>query len=145
MHDFVVHDCTVRPAVALVNLLTPTIHARAQKITLTAPGGGGLNIVNGCEGTEALFLLAAAFAVAPLSWGSRLLGFALGIGVVFVVNQARILALFYAFRNDASLFDLLHGSITPIAVILLVCAYFYGWLVYAPRLAGQSPTDAAAY
>jgi exosortase/archaeosortase family protein len=128
----VIHDGTVRPAAFLVNLLTPAAGASAVDFTLRAPGGG-LNIQNGCEGLEALFLLFAAFVVAPISWRSRWRGLLLGCAVVFIINQARILVLFYAYRADHGLFDPLHATVAPIAVILLVCAYFYAWLHYSDR------------
>lgn len=126
----VVHDATVRPAVALINLLTPGADARAVNFTITAPGGG-LNILNGCEGTEVLFLLLAALLVGPLAWRSRVTGIFVGTLVVFVINQARILILFYAYRADHALFDRLHGSVTPLLMILIVGGYFYGWLLHA--------------
>jgi exosortase/archaeosortase family protein len=133
VEHFVVHDATVWPAALFVNLLTPGVHAEAVEFSLRAPGGG-LNILNGCEGIEALFLLFAAFAVAPLPWRSKLAGFSVGTLVVFAVNQLRILTLFYAYRADHALFDPLHSTVTPIAVVLVVAGYFYGWLVYAgPR------------
>jgi len=50
---FVIHDATVVPATWLVNSITPAVHANAVDRTLAAPGGG-LNILNGCEGIEAL-------------------------------------------------------------------------------------------
>ncbi|HKT73404.1 MAG TPA: exosortase/archaeosortase family protein [Steroidobacteraceae bacterium] len=133
LEQVVIHDVTVSPAAAAVNFLTPDAHALAIKFSINAPGGG-LNVLNGCEGTEALFLLLAAFLVAPLPWRSRFGGFLLGVGMVFVVNQLRILALFYAYRADHALFDPLHGTVAPILVILLVAGYFYGWLLYSrPR------------
>lgn len=128
----VVQQITVRSAVLLVNALTPNIQARSDDITLRARGGS-LRIENGCEGTEAWFLLFAAFLVAPLTWKSRCLGFLLGTGVVFIVNQLRILALFYANRSDHALFDLLHATVTPVAVILLIAGYFYVWLAFGTR------------
>jgi exosortase/archaeosortase family protein len=129
----IVHDATVRPAVSLINLLTPSAYARAVNFTISAPGGG-LSIQNGCEGTEVLFLLLAALFVAPLSWRSRVTGIFVGTLVVFVVNQARIAILFYAYRADHALFDRLHGSVTPLLMILAVGGYFYGWLLHArPR------------
>ncbi len=129
---FIIHTCTVRPAAFWVSLLTPTVQVRVVDFSLRA-AGGGLNILNGCEGVEAVFLILAAFLAAPLPWRSRGLGFLLGLAVVFVVNQARILALFYAFRADHSLFERLHGTVTPIVVILVMCLYVYVWLVYANR------------
>ena len=128
----VIHTCTVGPAATLANLLTPNVHASASGYVLQAPGAR-LNILNGCDGLEALFLVIAAFAVAPLEWRRRLGGAAVGLPVVFVVNQARILALFYAFRSSPPLFDALHATVTPIVVIVLVCCYFYVWLAHASR------------
>jgi exosortase/archaeosortase family protein len=128
---FVVDECTVRPAAYIASLLTPDIGVRAEGSSLRAPGGG-LNILNGCEGIEALLLLLAAFAVAPVSSRSRALGMLCGVAVVFLVNQARVLTLFYAFRADRALFDRLHSTVTPIAVVLFVGAYFYAWSTHAP-------------
>lgn len=124
----VVHDCTVGPAVALVNWLTPSVHARAVKFSMAA-SGGGINIVNGCDGTEVAFMMTAAFLVARGASIARLIGFLFGIIIVFLVNQVRILVLFYAYRAGGTWFDTLHGSVTPVAVILVVSFYFYGWLI----------------
>lgn len=125
----VIHNGSVQPAAVLVNMLTPGVHAQAVGFTLRAPGGG-LNILNGCEGTEMLFLLLAAFLVAPLAWSSRFLGMLLGVAVVFLTNLARILVLFYAYRADPALFDQLHATVMPIAAVLVVFAYFYAWLAH---------------
>ena len=127
-----IHDLTIQPAAFLINQFTPDIHAQAMQFNLQARGGG-LNIRNGCEGLEVLFLLWTAFAVAPLQWRSRLLGLLIGMFVVFVVNQLRILVLFYAYRLNHAWFDPLHASITPIVVVLLVTAYFYTWLFIAKQ------------
>jgi exosortase/archaeosortase family protein len=133
----VIHDGTVRPAAALVRLITPDIQATPTLYSVQAKGGG-LNIRNGCEGIEALFLLLAAFAVAPIEWRRRITGVTVGIAVVFIVNQLRVLTLFYAWRADHSLFDVLHGTVTPIAVILLVSAYYYLWLASSARAAAPT-------
>ncbi|MHB8814878.1 MAG: exosortase/archaeosortase family protein [Steroidobacteraceae bacterium] len=131
---FVIHTCTVSPAALLANLLTPGVQASASSYVLQA-AGVRLNILNGCDGLEALFLVIAAFAVAPLDWRRRFGGIAVGVPVVFVVNQARILTLLYAFRSSPQLFDALHATVTPIAVVVLVCCYFYAWLAHASRRA----------
>jgi len=121
-----IHDVTVRPAAWLINLITPNVQAQAIDFSVRAYGGG-LNILNGCEGLEALFLLIAAFVVLPITSRSRLIGMLVGIVFVFVINQLRILVLFYAYRADHALFDSLHSTVTPIAVVLLVGLYFYAW------------------
>ena len=134
---FVIHSCIVRPAAAVVNLVTPEVHARAVDFSLYAVGGG-LNVLNGCDGLGALFLLAGAFAIIPVPWRLRPAGLLLGGIVVYAVNQARILGLFYAYRADHALFDSLHASVAPILVILLVAGYFYGWLVHAAHRLGPA-------
>jgi exosortase/archaeosortase family protein len=132
LEQFVIHDATVRPAVALIRRLTPDIAARAAGFSVQAPGGG-LNIQNGCEGTEALFLLLAAFLAAPLGRWPRIAGLACGVLLVYALNQARIVTLFYAWRASPERFDLLHGSVLPVAIVLLVSAYFYAWLAIDAR------------
>ena len=127
----------VAPAAWLVNVMTPEVHASAVDRHLRAPGGG-INVVNGCDGTETLFLLLAGFAVAPLGRLSRLVGALLGIPLVYVLNQARILALFYAHRRDTELFDLLHGYLTPILMVLAVAVYFHGWLLRSAQSAAAT-------
>lgn len=131
----VIHEATVKPAAAIVQVITPEVNARPVAASIKAPGGG-LNILNGCEGTEIMFLLIAAFAAVRLGWRQRLAGLVLGLGLIFVLNQARILALFYAYRNERSLFDLLHTSVLPAVLIAAVALYFYAVLHRSqPRLA----------
>jgi exosortase family protein XrtM len=133
----VVHHGTVRPAAGLIRLITPDIQVSAVQFSLKAPGGG-LNVRNGCEGVEALFLLFAAFAVAPLSWHARAGGLLFGIAIAFCVNELRVVTLFYAWRADPGLFDLLHGTVTPIVTILLVCGYYHAWLSRFARRAAPA-------
>ena len=123
----VIHQATVKPATALIQIITPEAHARPVGASINAPGGG-LNILNGCEGTEVMFLLIAAFAAVRLGWQQRLIGLSLGLALIFALNQARILVLFYAYRNDRSLFDLLHTTILPAVLIAAVALYFYAVL-----------------
>lgn len=127
IEQLVIHQATVRPAAALVRATSPEIDARPVAASIKAPGGG-LNILNGCEGTEVMFLLVAAFAAVRLAWKRRLIGILTGLGLVFMLNQVRILALFHAFRNDRALFDLLHTSILPALLVAAVALYFYVFL-----------------
>ncbi len=56
---------TVKSAAWSFRALTPEVAVEAVGTRLKAPGGG-INIINGCEGTEVLFLLYAAFVAALL-------------------------------------------------------------------------------
>ena len=127
LYQVVIDQGVVAPAAALANALTPGWGIHAAGNSLREPSGG-LNIVNGCDGMETLFLLLAGFAVAPLSCRSRLCGVLIGIVVVYGLNLMRILALFYARHSDMKLFDLLHGVITPAIMVLAIAAFYYVWL-----------------
>jgi exosortase family protein XrtM len=124
---------TVKTAVALIGVVSPELRASAQGSRIKAPGGG-INVLNGCEGTDILFLLAAAFLAFPMPWRSRLAGLGLGVVLVYLLNEARILALFYAYRSDRELFDLLHTVVAPIVLIAFVAVYFHA-CAYRQRLA----------
>jgi len=123
----VIDEVTVKSAAALIQLIDPATGVQPVGSRLHAPGGG-INIINGCEGVDVLFLMMAAMLVAPISINARLMGIALGVCVVLALNQARVIGLFYAYRMDRSLFDMLHGVVAPLMLIVAVSAYFLLWL-----------------
>jgi len=140
LERWIIEDVNVRTSVAIINWLTPRIGALAQGNHIAAPGAT-LSVRNGCEGTEILLPLWAALLACPFSQRIRVVGLLLGTVWVFVLNQARILALFYAFRADPVLFGQLHGYIAPLLLIFAVLAFFLGVLKWDRRrsLSSASP------
>ena len=131
-------DLGSTPAAYLLGRMQPSLEVRAVGNQVKAPGGG-ISISNGCEGTDLYFLLVAAFAAAPLGLRMRLAGMGIGLAVAFALNQARIIALFHAFRSDRSLFDLLHTTIAPAILVFAIALYFHAWLRFsrpATKVAG---------
>ncbi|MBV8659592.1 MAG: archaeosortase/exosortase family protein [Burkholderiales bacterium] len=124
---WVIGDLTVAPTAALINLLSPATGVKALGNQLLAPGGG-LVILKGCEGVEVMFMLVAAFAAVNLPWRRRLAGLVLGLAWVFCLNEVRLIALFYAGRHDTALFNLLHGTVLPVVLVLAVALYVLAWL-----------------
>lgn len=118
-----VGDWTVVPAAFWIHLITPGAGAFVQGYSITAPGGG-INVMNGCEGFEVIFLWIAALTITPMGWRWRGRGLVLGVGLIWVLNQVRILVLFYAYRVDKEWFARLHGTIAPLVLIVLVTAAF---------------------
>jgi exosortase/archaeosortase family protein len=133
----VIDVATVQTSAALIRRLTPEVQAQAVGSRIRAPGGG-INILNGCEGTEALFLLFAAMAAHQATWRQRALGLLAGTVVVFGLNQLRVLALFYSYRSDRALFDQLHGLVTPLLLICAAVALFAVWADWVRRDAAQA-------
>lgn len=124
---FILGDLTVTPTAAVINFLTPAVHVKALGNQLIAPGGG-ITVLKGCEGTEIMFMLVAAFSAIVMPWRRRLAGLGLGILLVFCLNQVRLLTLFYVYRSEPSLFNLLHGTVGPIVLILCVALYALYWM-----------------
>ncbi len=131
----VIDSATVGSAVLLINAITPEVQARAVGSRIKAPGGG-INVLNGCEGTEVLFLFAAAMLAYPFSWRTRLTGLLTGTALIFVANQARLLALFYSYQSDRALFNQLHGLVMPLALIALTLTLL-ACLIYLDDRHGQ--------
>jgi exosortase family protein XrtM len=129
-----IHDLTVRTATVVINQLTPAAKAVAEGSRIVAPGGG-LNVLFGCEGTDVVFMLVAAFAVFPMSGRLRLWGMVCGLVWVFALNQLRIASLFYAFRTDKAWFDLLHNVAAPLVMVALTGGFFQLWVMGADRRA----------
>lgn len=133
---FVIDQMTVRPAAWFIDLVNPSVQVQPSGPRLRAPGGG-IGVLPGCEGADVAFLLMAAMAVAPIRGRQRLIGALVGTVLVFVLNQARVVSLFYAFRIDGSVFELLHGIVAPLMVIIGAGAFFVLWLQWSDACLGS--------
>lgn len=129
---FIRGAATVKPATQMIHWMSPQIDAVANGNQIKA-SGGGIVVKIGCEGLEAMFILIAAFIVAPLHLIPKLTGILLGTLLIYLSNQIRIISLFYAYRADKSLFYLMHGTITPMILVTVSCLFFYFWLTHFQR------------
>ena len=86
---WVIDEATVGTAAWLIDRIAPEVGVQAVGSRLRAPGGG-INILNGCEGVEVVFLVAAAMLVAPLAWRWKVLGLWLGTGWVFALTPTLV-------------------------------------------------------
>jgi len=89
--------------------------------------GGGLNVLQGCEGLDLLCLWLAAVAAGPFTWRGRLLGWTLGALLVFALNQVRLLSLFQLFRHQRDWFGDAHGLWWPLVLVGLVWSLYVLW------------------
>lgn len=124
---FIVNHLTVGTAAAILDWADPTLGVTARGSRLTAPGGG-INVLNGCEGTDVAFLLLSAFLVAPVPWRRRLSGVAVGLTLLFILNQVRVIALFHTVRSAREWFDVLHGTVAPLLLVSATGAFFVLWI-----------------
>lgn len=131
MQRFFLERLTVAPAAALVNLVSPAESAAAQGPALVSPRAR-LSVREGCDGLDAMLLLAAALIAAPRGWRARRIGLAGGLLLLYALNQARIVALWFALRHDREVFTLLHGIVAPAVLAGAACAFFAWWLWRRP-------------
>ena len=117
---------TVRPSAAIISLISPAANAMASGHRITSPQGS-LSILNGCEGTETVFLLLAAIIAFTAPWRHKLKGALIGTLLIYAINQGRIVALFFAAQQNRNWFDLLHGYVAPTLIIVLGCLFFLWW------------------
>lgn len=87
-----------------------------------------LEIVRGCDGAGATFLLCAALLSSPAGLKNKAIGLFIGIGFVYILNLSRIVVLYFiaAYRDDW--FLPIHTLIAPTFIILLCCLYFTWWI-----------------
>ena len=117
---------TVRPSAAAINLIAPDSNAQANGNRIVSPHGS-LSVLNGCEGTETLFLLLAAIVAFKAPWKHKLKGAVIGTLIIYGLNQGRIIALFFAAWYDRKWFEMLHGTIAPTLIIVLSVIFFLWW------------------
>lgn len=135
----VIDVATVYPSTALINFIDPGMQAVASGQRILSPQVS-LSILNGCEGTETLFLLVAAIAAFRTSWRNKLTGLLLGTCLVYCLNQARIVVLFIAAQQNRQWFEIIHGYIAP-SLIIVLCSLFFVW--WANAVAGNESTQTA--
>jgi len=127
VEHLVIDQVTVKSAAWMIQVFDPSTGVQPVGSRLRAPGGG-INVINGCEGTDVIFLMLGAMLVAPISMKAKLLGVFFGTALVLALNQARVIALFYAYRLDRGLFDTLHGVVAPLLLIMAAAGFFVLWL-----------------
>ena len=122
-----IESLTVPVAAAFINALglaAETVTASGSRLQAA---GGGLNVLQGCEGLDVLGLWLAAAAAGPFTLRGRLLAFTLGSVLVFALNQLRLASLFHLYRHQRDWFGDAHGLWWPLLLVALVWALYAGW------------------
>jgi len=111
--------------------------ATATGQNLTGPGVL-LTIRSGCDGIQVSGTFVAAVIAFPAQWSHKLLGGAIGVAILLLVNLVRIVSLYYAAEMSSSFFGLLHETIWPIGILALSMVM---WLFWAMRLPAPVAED----
>ena len=115
--------------------------ASAMGKTVTV-NGASLSIATGCNGVEAMALYFAAVLALPALWTRRLLGIAIGVIGIFLINQIRVAGLFLVAIYRPEFLPQAHHYAGQTFVIVMGMALWFFW---AEQYAGfLNPQSAAA-
>ncbi|OAI23329.1 exosortase family protein XrtM [Methylomonas koyamae] len=110
----------------LVNWQAPFEHVLAKHNHLLS-AKADLEIVRGCDGAGALFLVMSAVLAFPSGLKRKALGLLLGIGLIYGLNLLRICVLYFVIAYQPGLFQLIHTYVAPTLMVVLGCFYFAWW------------------
>jgi archaeosortase B (VPXXXP-CTERM-specific) len=89
-----------------------------------------ITVVTACTGLFTTVLFLVAVLAFPTGWRARLLGVAIGIGGIFVLNLLRLVSLYFVGAWFPSVVDLVHQGIWQ--ALFIVCSVTL-WLLWAGR------------
>lgn len=110
----------------IIKFVAPQEAVSAIHNHLVSPSAD-LEIIRGCDGAGALFLVLSAILASPSSFLRKLWGMALGIGLLYVFNLIRVSGLYFLIVYHADWFELIHTYIAPSFIIVIGCLYFAWW------------------
>lgn len=120
------------PAAKVINTITPDRNAKVHENKISSRKAV-LNIVRGCDGSGVWFMLMAAVLGFGARFKSLLVGVLLGTVVVYLINQVRIIGLFYLVEWKRSLFPVVHTYYAPTLIILLIAGFFLWWTQWSMK------------
>ena len=100
-----------------------------------------LSIATGCNGVEAIALYFAAVLALPARWRRRLVGLAIGIVGIFIINQIRVVGLFLVAMFQPDILPHAHNYAGQTFVIVMGMAL---WFLWAERYADFRPAKGRA-
>jgi exosortase family protein XrtM len=138
LREVVHYYAIVAPGAQLIRLTVPQEPVTAAAGTLSSPRAA-LSIVRGCDGAGVAFLLMAAVLAYPASSKRKLLGILGALGLTYVLNQMRVVGLYFVAAYRHEWFNLLHNFLIPTFIIVVCCVFFAWW---AARSAGARTASA---
>ena len=119
-------------SVWLIHLFDGSVVASGNQI-INAASGGGIEIVAGCNGVEAVLILVSAILAFPSPWKHKLIGIGLGFLAIQTLNLVRIITLYYLHIWSPVWFDWFHLYLWQALIILDALVFWLIWLRYLPR------------
>lgn len=97
------------------------------------PNDFAVSIEAGCNGVEAMIILAAAILAFPASWKHKLLGLGLGFVAIQSLNLVRIISLFYIGQWNYEVFEWTHLYLWQALIMLDALIFWLVWMRMLPH------------
>lgn len=86
-----------------------------------------IEVIPGCTGLYTMVILTAMVLAFPVSWKRRLVGAAVGIGLILTLNLTRLVTLFFVGRSYPQLFEEAHVVVWQSITIVIALVFWYSW------------------
>ena len=86
-----------------------------------------LDVRTGCNGIEAMMVLAAAMLAFPATLRSRIAGLLVGTAAIQVLNLVRVTSLIWLGEHHRPIFDFVHVGVWQSLIILAAVSMFVVW------------------
>ncbi len=130
-------------SVWLMRLFDPGVVAQGDEI-VDALRGGGIKIVAGCNGVEAVLILVSAVLAFPAPWRHKAIGMLLGFIAIQALNLVRIISLYYLQRWSTVWFEWFHLYLWQALIILDALVFWLIWLRWLPPRSDDPPAATRA-
>ncbi|MFN0039709.1 MAG: exosortase family protein XrtM [Burkholderiales bacterium] len=121
----------VLPAAGLLNFFAPLEAVSANAGSLHS-ARASLEIVRGCDGAGVMFLLVAAMTASNAGFRKKLLGILGGMLLIYILNELRVIALYFVVAYRGEWFGPLHNYFVPMLMIVTGILFFLWWTTWAP-------------
>jgi exosortase family protein XrtM len=121
------------PAASVIRMLAPMEAVRVEGHRLLSPRVA-LEIVRGCDGSGAFFLASAAMLAFSAPLTHKLVGVASAFAIIFVLNEARVISLYFVAGYRPQWFTPLHSYVIPTFLIAAISLHFVIWARAAVKL-----------
>lgn len=101
--------------------------------TIVSLRGFSVTIIEECTGIYEALILAAALLAYPTRWRHTLVGFALGMPLIYAMNVVRIAVLLVVGGVSQKWFDFMHLYFWQVTMIAMVAAAWLAWLWWVVR------------
>ncbi len=127
LKDIIYHYGIVTVSVDIINFFTnENLTAIENKLSSSK---AILVIIRGCDGSGSLFLLCSAILAFSATVKDKIIGLIFGITLLYIVNQLRIIGLYFVVAYQKEYFLPIHTYYAP-SFIVIICGLYFAWWAY---------------